>query len=105
MWVGEILDFWFTGSLEQQFQRWFAKGEAQINLDRLITERYRHLLLAAEYQHPDQGQEQAQEQSLCDSPLWSDAPAAYAAKIILVDQFSRHIYRGNPEKIKVQLST
>ena len=32
---------------------------------------------------------------------WSNSPWAYAAKIILVDQFSRHVYRGAEEKIKV----
>ena len=35
---------------------------------------------------------------------WSNSPVGYAAKIILVDQFSRHIYRGNTEKIKVNIS-
>lgn len=90
--VLSILQFWFSGSLEEQFQRWFAKGEAQKELDSLITLQYTELL------------ERAEKGELDKEEGWNNTPAGLAAKIILVDQFSRHIYRGNQEKIKVTVN-
>eukprot|EP01126_Amoeba_proteus_P044143 TRINITY_DN4889_c0_g1_i1.p1 TRINITY_DN4889_c0_g1~~TRINITY_DN4889_c0_g1_i1.p1 ORF type:complete len:797 (-),score=196.99 TRINITY_DN4889_c0_g1_i1:197-2494(-) len=80
-----ILTFWFSGTLEEQFQRWFSRGETQSSLDSLITMEFGELLKSAE-----QG----------DLQEWDNFPSAYAAKIILVDQFSRHIYRNDKSKIK-----
>jgi uncharacterized protein (DUF924 family) len=87
----KILQYWFSGSLEEQFQRWFASGDSQRELDNTISKEYGELLHKAE-------------QGELDPEGWSNSPSAFAAKIILVDQFSRHIYRGNQEKIKVRVN-
>jgi hypothetical protein len=80
--IDEILSFWFGGTLEQQFQRWFSSGEAQRELDRTIAEKFGHLLSNSE------------PSALFDCDArWCDSARAVAAKIIVHDQFGRHIYR------------
>ena len=70
-----VLDFWFGLSPEQRF----AKDEA---VDREIAERFGTL-----------------RQDVLDSDAlgWRGEPETILAAIILLDQFSRNIYRGRPE--------
>lgn len=79
MWMGEVgnvLKFWFE---ELQPEDWFA---VKAELDELIKQRFG---------------------SLRDAALrgelyeWRKSPKGRLAEIILLDQFSRNIYRGMPE--------
>ena len=72
----EILDFWF-GQLSPD--DWFKKNEI---LDLKMVEKFIVIhaeALASELFH------------------WRDAPLGRLAEIILIDQFSRNIYRGDPK--------
>jgi uncharacterized protein (DUF924 family) len=83
--IDEILDFWFAGTLEEQFQRWFSSGDAQRDLDLLIAEKYGHLL-----SYNDEGQPEIDFEF---DPVWNESARAMVAKILVHDQFARHLYR------------
>lgn len=73
---GDVLDFWFQEVTPEQR---FAKDDA---LDRTIAERFgpaRDAVLAS------------------DAAGWRDTPEALLAAIVLLDQFSRNIHRGEAE--------
>ena len=74
-WAAEVLDFWFV---ELPRQQWFAGGAA---LDELVRARFlpAHRIVAAEP----------------EDALLADADTALAAVIVL-DQFSRNMFRGTP---------
>lgn len=72
----EIIDFWFR---ELKAEDWFFKSDA---LDLLMTERYIALhssVLAGEHS------------------AWRQEPLGRLAEIIVIDQFSRNIYRDDPK--------
>lgn len=71
----EVLDFWFDLSTERQF----AKDEA---LDREIDERFGGMRVAVVRTR---------------AADWRGEPDALLAAIILVDQFSRNLFRGDAE--------
>lgn len=71
-----ILDFWFD-ELEQK--NWFASSAA---IDNLIRERFSGLL--------DQAAQ-------CELSSWRTTPQGRLAEIIILDQFSRNIYRNTPQ--------
>jgi uncharacterized protein (DUF924 family) len=75
--VNNILKFWFGGTLDEQFQRWFSTGKSQQELDSYIRDNYGFLL-----ESPSEIEDQ-----------WNDNIQSFVARIILFDQFSRHIYR------------
>ncbi|OJW69144.1 MAG: hypothetical protein BGO68_03535 [Candidatus Amoebophilus sp. 36-38] len=70
----EILDFWFSN---ENKERWFGKDE---KFDNLIRERFLTL-----YEQAAQG--------MLDN--WKQTPAGILALIILLDQFSRNMFRGD----------
>ncbi|MCY0095936.1 DUF924 family protein [Hoeflea ulvae] len=70
-----VLKFWFE---ELTSKDWFVKSD---EIDRLITERFAELHLA---------------QSREATPEWRATPEARLARIIVLDQFPRNIYRGSP---------
>src|SRR5712671_2184439 len=74
-WVAEVLNFWFV---EVPRQQWFAGGAA---LDEQVRARFLpvHRMVAAEP----------------EDALLANAKTALAAVIVL-DQFSRNIFRGTP---------
>lgn len=75
--INEILDFWFE---ELSFGDWFEDSGKH---DQTITARFKHLV------------EQARETTELDT-TWLSTPSGSLAMIILLDQFSRNIYRvGN----------
>lgn len=77
-----VLDFWFGDQEppEPHYQkRWFSGGE---ETDRLIADRF-----AADHQRAVDGELSA----------WLEHPQGRLALIILVDQFSRNLYRGRAE--------
>jgi uncharacterized protein (DUF924 family) len=79
----EILDYWFSkGLYTADFDKWFMKSE---DYDEEITEKFGDLLKEAE-----KGKGYG----------WIVSKESYVAYIILMDQFSRHIYRGKGEAFK-----
>jgi uncharacterized protein (DUF924 family) len=82
----EVLYYWFPEginnadpeTLRRQGKRWMQGGP---EVDREITERFGKLL------------EQARRGEL---DHWADTPRGRLALVIVLDQFSRHIYRGSP---------
>ncbi|MEX1220488.1 MAG: DUF924 family protein [Idiomarina sp.] len=72
----QVLDFWFE---ELKPEMWWRKDA---DLDEQIKKRFHELL------------EQAQQGELFS---WRETPAGRLAEIIVLDQFSRNIYRDQPE--------
>lgn len=72
----EVLDFWFK---ELQPQQWFAKDT---ELDHKIKSRFAGI---------------HKEASRCELYRWREYPAGRLAEIIVLDQFSRNIFRDQPE--------
>jgi uncharacterized protein (DUF924 family) len=82
----KVLSYWFPEgindadpeTLRRQGQRWMAGGP---EVDREITERFGDVL------------EQARRGEL---DHWAETPRGRLALIIMLDQFSRNVYRGSP---------
>jgi uncharacterized protein (DUF924 family) len=81
----QILSYWFPvgydtngDSLRQQSGRWFRDAP---EIDRQISDRFSHVL------------EQASRGELDD---WAQTPQGRLALIIVLDQFSRSVYKGSP---------
>lgn len=67
-----ILNFWFS---EEVKPKWFVKD---INLDKLITEKFQNVYQAAKMQ----------------TLTWKKTPEGCLALVIILDQFSRNMFRG-----------
>ena len=79
----DILDYWFSkGIYEPDYDKWFMKSQ---DYDEEIKEKFGDLLKEAE-----QGKGFG----------WLHTKDSYVAYIILLDQFSRHIYRGSGDSFK-----
>eukprot|EP00301_Raphidiophrys_heterophryoidea_P024090 c7707_g2_i1.p1 GENE.c7707_g2_i1~~c7707_g2_i1.p1 ORF type:complete len:243 (-),score=43.43 c7707_g2_i1:91-819(-) len=79
-----ILNFWFEGDIKELFiSRWFpdSRSSRQEIADKTIREQFGSILQLAE------------EGSLAD---WASDPYQMLALILVLDQFSRHVYRGAP---------
>ena len=82
----EVLYYWFPEginnadpeALRRQGKRWMQGGPED---DKEITERFGKLLAQARRGELDH---------------WADTPRGRLALVIVLDQFSRHIYRGSP---------
>src|SRR5918997_4723243 len=82
----EVLSYWFPEginnadpeALRRQGKRWMQGGPEE---DKEITERFGKLLAQARRGELDH---------------WADTPRGRLALVIVLDQFSRHIYRGSP---------
>ncbi len=72
----EILHFWFS---ELESKQWWIKDEA---VDRAIEARFKNLHQAA---------------IAGELSEWRVEPAGRLAEIIILDQFSRNLFRGSPE--------
>ena len=70
-----IIDFWFK-EIEPKF--WWKKDS---DFDRLIADRFLEVHNAA---------------ARCELFAWREKPLGRLAEIIVLDQFSRNIYRGSP---------
>ncbi len=81
----DVLAFWFPPGLDAprtlaaQFPRWFGGGP---ELDREIETRFGDAVRAARAGKLD---------------VWAETPRGRLALVILLDQFSRNLYRGRPE--------
>jgi uncharacterized protein (DUF924 family) len=75
----DVLAFWFGQGVDygKRHKRWFEKDAA---LDAQVTARFRDL-----------------HTRLMAASEWLDPARACLARIIVLDQFPRHIYRGAPE--------
>ena len=71
-----ILSFWFS---ELSPEQWFQGGQA---MDDRVRTRFGALLARAKRGELDD---------------WGEMPAGHLALIILLDQFSRHVFRGTPQ--------
>ena len=74
----DVLAFWFGSDAErgQRHKRWFEKDAAfDAEIKRLFLRLY---------------------EALAGSRDWLDAPASVLARIIVLDQFPRQMFRGNP---------
>lgn len=71
----EVIDFWFE---ELSPKQWFMGGD---ELDRLIAQRFSDLHKQA---------------SRCELVDWRQSPQGRLAEIIVLDQFSRNLYRDSP---------
>ncbi len=73
----DVLDFWFgaAGERGKRHKRWFDKDAA---FDAEVATRHRGLV-----------------DELAGDAAWLDDPAACLARIIVLDQFPRHIFRGS----------
>ena len=79
----DILDYWFSkGLYTADFDKWFMKSQ---DYDEEIKEKFGDLLKEAEQGH---------------GFSWLHTKDSYVAHIILLDQFSRHIYRGSCDSFK-----
>ncbi len=75
----EVLSYWFPmETLRRHGKRWMAGGP---EVDREITERFGELLERARSGELDH---------------WAQTPRGRLALIVVLDQFSRNIYRGLP---------
>ncbi|OQS06556.1 tRNA(Ile)-lysidine synthase [Thraustotheca clavata] len=83
----EVLAFWFEGYQKEIYRtKWFpANGsEIQAQTDQLITTKFSALLQAAERRELHEN--------------WCSKKESFVALIVLLDQFSRHIYRHDADK-------
>jgi uncharacterized protein (DUF924 family) len=81
--VKDILDYWFSkGLYTPDYDKWFMKSQ---DYDQEIKEKFGDLLKEAE-----KGKGYG----------WLVSKDSYVAYIILMDQFSRHIYRGTSDSFK-----
>lgn len=71
----EVLDFWFA---DETAVRWFVRDD---ELDQAVRERFADTLDAA---------------AAGTLEHWAATPRGWLALLIVLDQFSRNIYRGNP---------
>jgi len=74
--AADVLDFWFN---ELEPKDWFVSSS---ELDKTITSRFGDLLKSA-----------AQSELF----TWRDSPQGRLAEVIVLDQFSRNIYRNTPK--------
>ncbi|CAM9958666.1 unnamed protein product, partial [Ectocarpus sp. 12 AP-2014] len=83
--VESVLSLWFDGcTADNHRTKWFAQGDALPRMDETIRKGFGSLVLRAEA-----GQ-------LTDS--WTERPRSMVALILLLDQFSRHLFRGAPDR-------
>ena len=79
----DILDYWFAkGLYTADYDKWFMKSQ---DYDEEIKEKFGDLLKEAEHGK---------------GFGWLVSKDSYVAYIILMDQFSRHIYRGKGDAFK-----
>lgn len=75
--IPRIIDFWFGASPD--FQRWFKPNET---LDKEIQTKFGLLVSKARASKLDD---------------WTEQPEGTLALLVLLDQFTRNIYRGSPD--------
>ncbi len=84
--TNDILDFWFLPSDNEGFGKmrfaWFKKDEA---FDQLICSKYLYLIESA-----ITGDLKAE---------WNSNPRSALAHLLLLDQFTRNIFRGTPKSL------
>ena len=79
-WVEEVLGFWFTQLSEED---WYS---ADPSIDEDIRRRFANLHATLHQRHA----------SSPDTARLADDPRELFASVIVLDQFSRHLFRGDP---------
>jgi uncharacterized protein (DUF924 family) len=84
----KLLAYWFGGNpyscdYSERPDMWFCSGQAQLELDHYISDSY-----------SDLHARELNDELVGD---WRETARGNLARIILLDQFSRHIYRGMPK--------
>lgn len=74
----DVLQFWFGDSLAERAPKWFVRDKA---FDEEIRQRF-----LADLEHAAQGEYE----------VWEATPRGRLALVILLDQFSRNLFRGDP---------
>jgi uncharacterized protein (DUF924 family) len=85
----QVLNYWFGGDQRINFKdKWFPRpgSKQQGHVDAEITSIFKDLVVAAENGH---------------LISWEEKPDHLLALILTLDQFSRHIYRREPERVTV----
>eukprot|EP01128_Nolandella_sp_AFSM9_P007066 TRINITY_DN3775_c0_g1_i2.p1 TRINITY_DN3775_c0_g1~~TRINITY_DN3775_c0_g1_i2.p1 ORF type:complete len:814 (-),score=171.57 TRINITY_DN3775_c0_g1_i2:69-2438(-) len=77
-----IIALWFGGSLKENLAVWFATNERQVELDAQIRKEFGSTLHSAE-----KG----------ELVSWTSTIQGHVALIIVLDQFTRHVYRVDSE--------
>lgn len=81
--IDKIINYWFlNNNLQENMDRWFNNS---LKYDNEIKKKFKNILNKAENG---------------DLLHWLESKNGYLAHIILLDQFSRQIYRNSPEAFK-----
>jgi uncharacterized protein (DUF924 family) len=83
----QVLTYWFGGDQRMNFKdKWFPRpgSKQQEQADAEITSVFKDLISTAESGH---------------LISWEEKPDSLLALILILDQFSRHIYRREPERV------
>lgn len=72
----EVIDFWFNPETQPH---WFAKSDA---FDQILRDRFKHVLKQARQ---------------CELWSWRENAEGRLAEIIVLDQFSRNLFRDSPQ--------
>ena len=80
IYISKILKFWYNNNLRYfNEDKWFKNGD---KLDKEISEKFSKILLLAEKGKLE---------------YWNETKDGFLAHTLLLDQFSRHIYRNTPK--------
>jgi len=87
---GEVLSFWFQGDLDFNYKtKWFPSGDkdgvGQKAADKEITKRFASTLEAAV-------------SGTLSVPWQENSPETTLALVLVLDQFSRHVWRNDPDR-------
>jgi uncharacterized protein (DUF924 family) len=87
---GEVLSFWFQGDLDFNYKtKWFPSGDkdgvGQKAADKEITKRFASTLEAAV-------------SGTLSFPWQENSPETTLALVLVLDQFSRHVWRNDPDR-------
>lgn len=83
----QIYDYWFNGKINDLYKnKWFS-GKNRQSIDTEITQLFKDNLLLVQDLNNDH---------IIIKP-YKKTPISYVCLIVLLDQFSRHIYRNSPE--------
>ncbi|KNC80496.1 hypothetical protein SARC_07138 [Sphaeroforma arctica JP610] len=85
--VGDVLSYWYDQGISASYKRiWFVNDGRQQEVDDYISERFADTLKAAEQDQLNDGD-------------WSVlSPTSALARILVLDQFSRHFYRDSEDR-------
>jgi tRNA(Ile)-lysidine synthetase-like protein len=103
------VEWWFSGTQSQQYERWFQSNPIQQKiLDKFIVEHFGrlHTITEKSYIECSEWHESQISNQYSKHPLAKKNKLCLFQDVIVLDQFSRHIYRGDPDKLdKIHINT